>query len=662
MVPNWRTTRRQCPTPVGHHFYVGKCMKKRFTEEEIRYLSSLPIVKRVSKNRLTLTFSYREKLYTIWKEAPSHGIIRKALEAAGISYSLVGWDYIHAFHWNFLKDGAPRNGKSSIPVRDKDRTANSVTNRMLLDTGCFEARGNRVTFSRDYIRKLTDRYPETSIEDCLRQDGIDPQLVGYQRIYALKRKLDQKSIPERRPRGEYLTSEQIEAAQKHPYIRRVSGKQIVLCPDFYWEAKALEAHGMTITEILQLFELPDEWFCTSKRIRIKYDIRNAVPVNPPDELAWNNSQFVRIQRRRLIHLEQFAAQRYSEIREKLCSSDPETCLQVCEWIRDIPTGGKYQDSLSQILLKLGIRRSRFYRMCSDAFKAARKSRMEKKKQDLEAVRKTSEYGGYPKGSRQIYMQMDSVVHRHMSRRKIRNLMKEAGIVCPVRKANANRQKAREFLKTHVKPNLLRRRFRLNRPGKVFLTDVTYLDYGENQRAYGSACIDSVTGEVMDFTIRSENDLNLVKETLLALPDGQNESMLCEKLLLHSDQGVLYLTDDFQNTASSRNLTHSMSKRGNCWDNAPQESFFGHFKDECPYRDCSTLEEVQTAVKEYVIYYNTQRGQWNRNKMTPGAYREYLLNMNDAQYSAWMEEQEKHYAEMKKRAEQKAVERARTLGV
>ncbi|MBO6269370.1 MAG: IS3 family transposase [Clostridium sp.] len=419
---------------------------------------------------------------------------------------------------------------------------------------------------------------------------------------------------------------------------------------------------MTITEILQLFELPEEWFHPSSRIRIKYDIRNAAPVNPPDELAWNNSQFVRIQRRRLIHLEQFAAQRYSEIREKLGSSDPETCLQVCEWIRDIPTGGKYQDSLSQILLKLGIRRSRFYRMCSDAFKAARKSRMEKKKQDLEAVRKTSEYGGYPKGSRQIYMQMDSVAHRHMSRRKIRNLMKEAGIVCPVRKANANRQKAREFLKTHVKPNLLRRRFRLNRPGKVFLTDVTYLDYGENQRAYGSACIDSVTGEVMDFTIRSENDLNLVKETLLALPDGQNESMLCEKLLLHSDQGVLYLTDDFQNTASSRNLTHSMSKRGNCWDNAPQESFFGHFKDECPYRDCSTLEEVQTAVKEYVIYYNTQRGQWNRNKMTPGAYREYLLNMNDAQYSAWMEEQEKHYAEMKKRAEQKAVERARTLGV
>ena len=637
-------------------------MSKRFTSEEIKYLASLSEVKRVTENKLMLTFSFREKLYSMWREAPGMTIIRKTLAEAGISYSLVGEKYVHRLHDNFLKFGAPRKGKSCTSVRGANAESKSEVNNLLIGTGCFEARGNSVTFSRDYIRKLTDRYPETSIEDCLRQDGIDPQLVGYQRIYALKRKLDQKSIPERSPRVEYLTSEQIEAAQKHPYIRRVSGKQIVFCPEFYWEAKTLEAHGMTITEILQLFELPEEWFHPSSRIRIKYDIRNAAPVNPPDELAWNNSQFVRIQRRRLIHLEQFAAQRYSEIREKLGSSDPETCLQVCEWIRDIPTGGKYQDSLSQILLKLGIRRSRFYRMCSDAFKAARKSRMEKKKQDLEAVRKTSEYGGYPKGSRQIYMQMDSVAHRHMSRRKIRNLMKEAGIVCPVRKANANRQKAREFLKTHVKPNLLRRRFRLNRPGKVFLTDVTYLDYGENQRAYGSACIDSVTGEVMDFTIRSENDLNLVKETLLALPDGQNESMLCEKLLLHSDQGVLYLTDDFQNTASSRNLTHSMSKRGNCWDNAPQDLFFGHFKDECPYRDCSTLEEVQTAVKEYVIYYNTQRGQWNRNKMTPGAYREYLLNMNDAQYSAWMEEQEKHYAEMKKRAEQKAVERARTLGV
>ena len=365
-------------------------MSKRFTSEEIKYLASLPVVKRVTENKLMLTFSFREKLYSMWREAPGMTIIRKTLAETGISYSLVGKNYVRRLHGNFLKFGAPRKGKSCTSARGANAESKSEVNRLLIGTGCFKARGNSVTFSRDYIRKLTDRYPETSIEDCLRQDGIDPQLVGYQRIYALKRKLDQKSIPERRPRSEYLTSEQIEAAQKHPYIRRVSGKQIVLCPDFYWEAKALEAHGMTIPEILQLFELPDEWFCTSKRIRIKYDIRNAFPVNPPDELAWKNSQFVRIQRRRLIHLEQFAAQRYSEIREKLCSSDPETCLQVCEWIRDIPTGGKYQDSLSQILLKLGICRSRFYRMCSDAFKAARKSRMEKKKQDLEAVRKTSE--------------------------------------------------------------------------------------------------------------------------------------------------------------------------------------------------------------------------------------------------------------------------------
>ena len=95
---------------------------------------------------------------------------------------------------------------------------------------------------------------------------------------------------------------------------------------------------MTITEIFQLFELPDEWFCPTGRIRIKNENRDAVPVNPPDELPRGNPQFVRIQRRKLIRLEQYTAQAYFEIREELHSAETETCLQVYEWIREIATG------------------------------------------------------------------------------------------------------------------------------------------------------------------------------------------------------------------------------------------------------------------------------------------------------------------------------------
>ena len=634
-------------------------MAKRYTEEEIRYLSSLPVVKRVTEKRLTLTFSYREELYAKWKEAPSNGIIRKMLEAAGISYSLVGNEFINSLNKTFKRHGAPCNGKSCVAARDEIKPE---TNHKLLDTGCFVARGRGITFSTDYLVKLMERYPETGLEECLRQDGVDPQLVGYQRIYMLKYKLNQGILPERRPREYLLTEEQAEAAKVHAYILSASCKRIVFHPAFYWEAKALESQGMKIDAILDIFELPHEWFSPSRRLRMKYEIRSAGPVDPLPESYWENPQYIRIQRRKLIQLEKLAAQGYAGIREKLNGADMETSWQVFQWIREIPSGQRYQDSLSRILRQTGICRSRFYRMCSCDMQAHLKARREKEQMDMEAVRMTADFGGYPKGSRQIYMQMDRVANRHMSRKKIRRLMKKGGIICPVRKPNNSRQASAEYVKTHVKPNLLRRRFRLNRPGKVFLTDVTCLDYGKEQRAYGSASIDAVTGEVMDFTVSSENNLPLVIETALALPDEENESPEAGKRILHSDQGTLYMTDTFQETVRKKHFEQSMSKRGNCWDNAPQESFFGHFKDECPYKNAASLEELQEAVRKYVIYYNTQRGQWNRNRMTPEAYRERLLSMDDARFSAWMEEQEKKYTAMKKRAEQKAVERFRTLGV
>ena len=68
----------------------------------------------------------------------------------------------------------------------------------------------------------------------------------------------------------------------------------------------------------------------------------------------------------------------------------------------------------------------------------------------------------------------------------------------------------------------------------------------------------------------------------------------------------------------------MSRRGNCWDNAPQESFFGHFKDEVILSKCSTLEEVIEEIDDYMDYYNNYRYQLNLNKMTPVQYRNHLV--------------------------------------
>lgn len=68
----------------------------------------------------------------------------------------------------------------------------------------------------------------------------------------------------------------------------------------------------------------------------------------------------------------------------------------------------------------------------------------------------------------------------------------------------------------------------------------------------------------------------------------------------------------------------MSRRGNCGDNAPQESFFGHFKDEVNFKSCNSIDDVKAEIDNYIDYYNNYRYQWNLNKMAPVKYRNHLI--------------------------------------
>jgi hypothetical protein len=106
----------------------------------------------------------------------------------------------------------------------------------------------------------------------------------------------------------------------------------------------------------------------------------------------------------------------------------------------------------------------------------------------------------------------------------------------------------------------------------------------------------------------------------------------------------------------------MSKKGNCWDNATQESFFGHFKDECEYASSADIEELRKRVEEYSWYYNNERGMWERGRMTPAEYEEYLLGLSEEQFGEYLAAEEKKYDEMKKKAAELAKKRYGTLGV
>ncbi len=207
-------------------------------------------------------------------------------------------------------------------------------------------------------------------------------------------------------------------------------------------------------------------------------------------------------------------------------------------------------------------------------------------------------------------------------KRIGRIMRKYGIICPIRKANPYRRMMKATKEHIVLPNLLNRNFKQKTPGKVLLTDITYLFYGKGNKAYLSTVKDGSTNEILAYSVSDSLKLDIVIDTILKLKKNRNIK-LTKDAFIHSDQGVHYTSPIFQRLIKRCNLGQSMSRRGNCWDNAPQESFFGHFKDEAYIKSCETFEDLKKEIKDYMIYYNKHRYQWNLKRMTPVQYRNHL---------------------------------------
>jgi len=236
------------------------------------------------------------------------------------------------------------------------------------------------------------------------------------------------------------------------------------------------------------------------------------------------------------------------------------------------------------------------------------------------ILKAYQFRGRKKGARQIKMTLQNQYGITYNLKRIRRIMKKFEIVCPIRKANPARRMAKATKEHSTCPNELQRNFKQGVAGKVLLTDITYLTYNGGKRAYLSTIKDAETNEILAYEVSSTLHLNIALNTLQKLKKHRH---LTEDAFIHSDQGFHYTNPLFQALVKKMGLGQSMSRRGNCWDNAPQESFFGHFKDETNIRDCETLEEVKSEIKSYMTYYNHYRGQWNLKKLPPAKYRQQL---------------------------------------
>ena len=278
-------------------------------------------------------------------------------------------------------------------------------------------------------------------------------------------------------------------------------------------------------------------------------------------------------------------------------------------------------SISRMCELAGVSRSGYYAWEEAA--PMRVVREDNDRQDFDKILEAYKYRGYAKGARSIYMRLLHTGVR-MNLKKIRRLMKKYGLKCPYRAPNPYRQMAKALKTNAVYPNIVNREFTKAGARKILLTDITYIFYS-GKVCYLSTIIDAYTREILAYELSPNLMVDFVLKTVTGLI-ATHDSLLDDTTIVHSDQGCHYTSRAFVQKLKDNHFVQSMSRKGNCWDNAPQESFFGHMKDEIRHdvERMTNFNDVKAKIVDWIDYYNTDRYQWDLAKLSPGEFYQYTL--------------------------------------
>ncbi|MDZ9248885.1 IS3-like element IS1397 family transposase, partial [Escherichia coli] len=201
-----------------------------------------------------------------------------------------------------------------------------------------------------------------------------------------------------------------------------------------------------------------------------------------------------------------------------------------------------------------------------------------------------------------------------SGKTVRKLMQQLGLKSPVRLKKYRSYRGNMGLAAE---NILQRQFKAEAPCEKWVTDITEFRAG-GQKLYLSPILDLFNGEIVAWETACRPTEELVKRMLNKGLESLAEG---EKPLLHSDQGWHYRIKSYQSALADKGLVQSMSRKGNCLDNAVMENFFGHLKEEMYYRrDYRSVEELENAVNEYITYWNQKRIKLSLGGLSPVEYR------------------------------------------
>mgnify|MGYP001484006335 CR=1 FL=1 len=266
----------------------------------------------------------------------------------------------------------------------------------------------------------------------------------------------------------------------------------------------------------------------------------------------------------------------------------------------------------QALCKLAqVSRSGYYKWLSRPDEGTAKQQRDRQLTQwiLDGFRKTKGIYGYPRMTAWLRREHGCCVNH----KRVYRLMKQAGIQALIRQ---KKRYWKNICEGNKAENLLNREFTAERPNEKWVTDITYLPYN-GKHLYLSAIQDLFSKEIVAYQISERNDLSLVLDTVKQAVKKEGVT----GVLIHSDQGFQYTSHKYKDLLQQYTMKRSMSRRGNCLDNACMENFFSHLKAECLYlnRFSSKVELIQ-AIHSYIRFYNEERIQCGLNNLSPAEYR------------------------------------------
>ncbi len=219
----------------------------------------------------------------------------------------------------------------------------------------------------------------------------------------------------------------------------------------------------------------------------------------------------------------------------------------------------------------------------------------------EIIREKQERCFQTYGYRRMWLWLKSRGIQHNPKTILR-IMKKYGLLAEIRRRRRWVQMGQQI---HKYENLLNRQFQANKPNSKWVTDISYIHTKEGV-LYLSMIRDLYDNSIVAYKTGTQQTVNLVLDTIRIAMKKEKKNVAAE-LQLHSDQGFQYTSREYFNLTKSYGITPSMSRRGNCYDNAMAENFFSILKTECIYRlKPKTIVEAQDAIESYIQFYNNER--------------------------------------------------------